>query len=1039
MANIFESDLILPGVITEIVPDYSAGYDSSTWNTTESVTVIGTAFNGPVGRVTPVYTPEYAKYVFGDSFDPKTRREATLIPEIYDAWARGCRTIYAIRVGGIDIYKDFNLAVDTDLMFRVRGSFPSNQNKDVFLVYEAQQANDDPGVIKIYKPAARTILQEKMQGVVDSLDSILVNEIKLSNYGISKGTRLIDVIDTINTYTYNNVINVELVNKDGVALTSSSAEVQELSLGALFPGIYCIGRDRAASNVIKHTDIDFIRNSKSPLFAEFSGEVWKKLIMNTDVAMPYPIFGENLTEFTSMLVKTGIVPDKTYTYLKELAALDKIALKDKHDYENVNMNAFELYKELGGGFGQSAKVVIEEKFADPTDPNSEKITVQKVVPVTDSNDPNKVVGITDGIYSMLQNHETNYTVLSCATAETKISGSLPKRDEFKEAVANSITIHAATGLPYGSLAGNKLVFPLLTSADEVLLTDEGDTILATGANLIPVLNMICKIRKDDFKQPTRYDFSLMDTENSMPNSSTVGKTIDKEEVLANLLTKRFKRVPVIDVASIGNTFECEDGQLALLNTSPALVIADESELNSLTFNLKKYNSKSKKFESLTDNDYIDTNLVFIADMIVGSEHNLYTFSHTSGYEYKLHQEEVYKYLIAESNGEANIYYINSTYKVEPLCSLHALENTDFEDDYTTSLVEGKIPCLPSKIALNSAKIKVISSHVKFDSYADMLERLAKDTDLAPVVDFEIIDPAMLSDDCAMALIGDQQSPLDKKNSTYNVSKYIPYTSTDNFARQLAQHCMYTSLKTYPTHGIIGCGKLTGITLSTVAQRVNEVLEMDLDLYAKKSNGNNMLDNQNLPYPIGRCLSVTFMQYAVTTGNGYNYVSNGAAGYAGTVSTLPADRTSTNQPIQLPNVMFELSNYQLSKLNTKGIVTCKRTTQGLVITDGVTCADAASAYRRLSTSKVINIVAAELKRVIEPFIGLQDTTANKNSLNTAIKSLLTKLKGQLIEDYDFSIATDPEAAKLGIVKINYVIIPANEIREVRNSLSIQGKN
>ena len=39
--------------------------------------IIGTAFNGPVGRAIPVYSPEHAKYIFGDSFDSKTRKEAT--------------------------------------------------------------------------------------------------------------------------------------------------------------------------------------------------------------------------------------------------------------------------------------------------------------------------------------------------------------------------------------------------------------------------------------------------------------------------------------------------------------------------------------------------------------------------------------------------------------------------------------------------------------------------------------------------------------------------------------------------------------------------------------------------------------------------------------------------------------------------------------------------------------------------------------------------------------------------------------------------
>ena len=318
-------------------------------------------------------------------------------------------------------------------------------------------------------------------------------------------------------------------------------------------------------------------------------------------------------------------------------------------------------------------------------------------------------------------------------------------------------------------------------------------------------------------------------------------------------------------------------------------------------------------------------------------------------------------------------------------------------------------------------------------YDELAQRLNEDEVFAEMFTAVAITPDV---EVAMTLTGEGK---DKLESFYDTSMYVPYTTSDNFARHLAQHCLYTSLKTYPTHGIMGCAKLNGVNLSTVADRVNQILELDLDLYAKKGNGNNMLNNNNVPHPIGRCLSVPFMQYTVTTGNGYNYVSNGAAGYAGMVSTLAADRSSTNQPIAIRNLAFELSNYQLSKLTGKGIVTCKKTTQGLVVTDGITMAPVDSAYRRLSTTKVINIVDRELRRVIDPFIGLQDNLATKNSLNTAITSVLNKLKESLIKYYEFKIVTDPASERLGIIKIQYVIIPTNEIKEVRNSVSVQENN
>ena len=139
MATLFENELVLPGVITEILPSYSEGYDTSLFGTTESMVIIGTAFNGPVGRAIPVYSPEHAKYIFGDSFDSKTRKEATLVPEIYNAWDRGCRTIYAVRISGKEMYKDYDLAVESKLKLRVSALFPSNENKECYFVYDASQ------------------------------------------------------------------------------------------------------------------------------------------------------------------------------------------------------------------------------------------------------------------------------------------------------------------------------------------------------------------------------------------------------------------------------------------------------------------------------------------------------------------------------------------------------------------------------------------------------------------------------------------------------------------------------------------------------------------------------------------------------------------------------------------------------------------------------------------------------------------------------------------------------------------------------------
>lgn len=951
--GIFDNDLILPGVITEIIPDYAQDYDTSSFGTTESVTIIGTAFNGPVGRVTPIFSPEHAKYIFGDSFDPTTRREASLVAEIYDAWERGCRTIYGIRVSGKEIYKDYSFATETKLKLRVSGIFPSNDNKEVYMNFTATQAaNGEVGSIKIYKPADRSNMKEKMQGLVLNQNQMLVTEVKLSGYGITKDSRLVDVINIVNGAENNNVIRLAIVNEDGADVTTSSKEAQSLSVGVMFPGVYTIGRDKATAEVTVKTEVGYVLSSEAKPHANYQEAIWKELIVNTDVSASYPIYAKSNGELNTLL--GAVTTDAAGEWLKAIGVIDKIAEKDKIDYEEAELDEFDLYQRLGSGFAQTAKI-IEVKG------NDGRVKGYKVT-VPDSNDENRVVSIPDGIYSMLENHSTNYTVMSNATAETKVSGKLPRKDAFKKRKAGVIN-----------------------------LKDNGTN----------VIELTAKIDSRDFSEATNYSVEVISVEEGL----------DQAEVLANLATDvKYERIATITEEEVSNVKFPEGTNVMVYEDTLADELVVNRAMADVTFTLKTVQNGV-----LVDADEKGNFIVDVEDKLYAVEYG----AEMARYRIKAVVEDTY---VIGTNGDlANVYKVLADNELEPVAILGQIANRELEEDYTICFVE---------ILANKAVVKVFSTEAQWMNYDELVGKLNEDSVFSELFTAVAYTPDV---EVAAKLVGEG---VDKGDTYYDTTMYIPYTTTDNFARHLAQHCTYTSLKTYPTHGIIGCSKLNGVNLATVADRVNEILALDLDLYAKRPNGNNMLNNNNVPHPIGRCISVPFMQYTVTTGNGYNYVSNGAAGYAGMVSTLAADRSSTNQPINIPNLAFELSNYQLSKLTGKGVVTCKRTTQGLVITDGITMAPVDSAYRRLSTTKVINVVDRSLREVIEPFIGLQDNLATINSLNTAITSVLNKLKESLINYYEFKIVTDQASSRLGIIKINYTIIPTNEIKEVRNTVSVQ---
>lgn len=1015
--TIFEDELTLPGVITNIENDYNSSYDQSAFGTTQSVTIIGTAFDGPVGIPTPIAVPEQAKYIFGDSYDAKTRREASLVAEIYDAWDKGCRTIYAVRLSGKEIYKDYEFAIESDLRLRVRGLFPSNKNKEIYMVYKtAQNKNESAGVIRIYKPATRATINEKKLGLIDDVSSILVKEIDLKGFDFTKNSKLLDVIRKVNDYQDNNVIHLEIVNKDGVAVDNSK-EAQDLSLGVMFPGIYTIGREKTNENITSATDIEFVRTDVAVPYEDFNGFLWKKLSYNTDISAPYPIYSETVQQLQTLFGETsGLIADSDYAFMKNPASLSRLSVADTVDYEEVDIDAFEKYKKLGSGFCDTCMVQAKQ-VGDQTH--------YRVIQ-TPENDPNKTIGIQDGLYSVLENHSTDYLVLACADAETSLHGKIPKKEEFKKTKPNTLEL-------------------------KVVGKEEQNALFECDV----------KVGDKDFSCPVNYKLEIENDKTSLSQKEIIGK----------LKEGRFIRVPMIDKTKLAEEYNIDDNTLALaVDCTQAFVGADltgtegveegsaysDHVVAKLHGTLVRYNKRGRKFENVPTK-YIPERVKLVADVRVDNKDILVPFKYDVKESAKgQNKEMIYQpdngddvltkgdYIVASTNICANVYVAESATEVKPVISLAELSEGFDSDEYTVAFLEKGVPALPAFlnegktsqdiISNNTSYVKVKTNEGAWLSNFDMVDKLNSDDLLKECFEFALKNNINAIDNFPEE--GLVASGANKLADTYDTTLYIPYTTRDNFVRQLAQHCTYATLKGIPRHGIIGSEKMSAVTLANIAEKVNNMMALDFDLYAKKPNGNNMLDKDNFPYAIGQNVSLTAMQYAITTGNNYTYTTNGAAGYAGMVSTLAADATSTNQSININNPAYALSNYQITKLTAKGIVTIKDSaTKGTVITDGVTLAPVDSSYRRLSTTRIINYISKGLKEAVEPFIGRTDNLANKNSINTAVKSYLNKLVGTIINKYDFKVTSTSEELRLGIIRINYSIVPFNEIRQIFNTIEI----
>lgn len=969
--ELFENDLTLPGVVTEIISDYSSGYDTSLFGTTDSMVVIGTAFNGPVGKAVEVYSPEYARYVFGQSYNPTTKKEATLVSNIQDAWNAGCRTIYAVRVSGKEIYKDYDLAIDTNFKLRMSGIFPSNSNKDLSMLFNIAEQNL---FVKIFKPAARATINEKKQGLVERTDSILTNTLDLTNMGLTLDSDLVDLIDRVNSYTHNNVVKLAIVDENGNDVTLSSVDAKALKIRHAFSGLYTIGRSKTLGipNTIVKVEVN-------------EGKVVKTLKLNSDVSAAYPIFAETKAELAGYLRR----PMATmFDFVTVTGAIDEVFEKDAIDYEEVDLSEMELYQKLGSGYAINAQIV-------------ETNGRYRIKEVEDSN-PNKKTEIKDGIYSMLENLDARYRVLASVSADSKIKNRLPRKEEFKKAISK-----------------------------ESLALEE-------------VLNIETVIEPTDLSNPKSYKVEF------------IADRVELPENIENLL--------VPDVAKIVSVLNPEDLDKKINYKEGSLFLGENEGFNQLFIVRNGYLTPlhADAKDALAGTYVIADNTLYVC---VGNSYVTATKARMN----LISEDQVYMTAMLENGSFVIVKLLDGSEPVEPdmvdnlagqnkageatvtktkkkTAAARSVAGIKVEVIGTVEQVFSKEEAVYTAITSHYGEnhIKIYSADFDVLTVEEVLEILSADKDFSKIFNITI-HKATESQEIMQFIIEGASTekriiefPVDRE-VIMDVNKFIPYRTDDNFARHLAQHCMYTSLKTAPTHGIIGTKVLLDTSLTSIANRVKELSELRLEstLVGKKSNGTDMLDRNNMPYPIGRKVSVTAGQYIVTTDDGYSYVSNMAAGYAGMVSTLPLDQSSTCQAINVPTPMYELTNYQLGLLTQAGFVTMKKSySKGWVITDGITMASSDSPYKRLSATRIADGIEEVIRTVCEPFIGKVNNLANQNSLRSAIKSELDKLKGKLIEDYEFKLVTDKATNSMGILDIEYAIIPVYEIKQIRNHITIR---
>ena len=1038
MSAIYD-DNNLPGVLVDIENEIVQEFDPSKWGQTDAVVLIGTAFSGPVGQPTRIYNSDMANYIFGASYNSETKKSATLTAAVRDAYDRGCTTIYAMRVGGEDIYKDFQFCDDNNSEYRLRimNRYPTNSAKDCYIFLDLA---DGAEALYLYKPAAKATINESKSGLVGSSDAIMKSELNLASYGLTKNDKLTSLIDLFNENfgNHNNVLDMQIVTKKGVVVTSTP-EVQNIAIGSCFPGLYTIGRD--ASNCASYTtlvsNVIVDQDNDAKPYTSYSGTMFKTLEFNSDVASSYPLYAssEKYSQMQDVLSAASVTSTSSWDFLGTSGAVNRAWAKDSKDYEGTDMTKFEMYQALGEGFATTAMAVNRGTKAD----GSERKPRVVETPATDSS---RVVGITDGIYGTLQDAEIRYRVLTCANADDKIVGTLPKADDFKVAIAKT--------------------FYMLGSSEAA--DDYKDNLIIATAS----------VDEDDFTVPKDYEFKFVrvdeedvavdDLEEILQDSvATVVAGIDMEG------TDKSRAAAVARVLN-GNTIKAD---------SKLMVFDDNTRAKGQLVRYK--NAKTIEVLSVAGfvgQLYVVDNVLYVGQLDADSQEVVFvpaaaTENQSSGdsnferangdaayaqFEYKEKD-----YLLIESVETVYVAAIdqaNSTAAKVVLSPLGTLEKMLSDNDDVTLIYAEDNPVGTSKVVITVGAMDAmtLSDFVALMNEDNVLGSLftfaltTEGTKQAEMYLDELTDASgvegSLQENVFYFVTSDSTknhdgkvftTPKHNKSVTYDYTKHIPYTTADNFARQLAQHCAYTSLRTKDTHGFIGITPTTDVSLKAVASHVESALANEFNLYAKAYNGVNMLGSDKLPYRIGDRISVTAFQYDVIANDsdGFTTKVNGAAGYAGMVSQLAIDQSSTYQPISIAQgVDFQLTHSQNVNMIQKGYVTTTNSlTRGLTITDGVTMADSTDMTKRLMVIRILDRVSQLIRTASEPFLGKTNTVANRNALNTAIDAALTSVKGEIIESYEFTIQNLSTYTADSKINISYTILPVNEIREIYNSISV----
>lgn len=166
-----------------------------------------------------------------------------------------------------------------------------------------------------------------------------------------------------------------------------------------------------------------------------------------------------------------------------------------------------------------------------------------------------------------------------------------------------------------------------------------------------------------------------------------------------------------------------------------------------------------------------------------------------------------------------------------------------------------------------------------------------------------------------------------------------------------------------------------------------------------------------------------------------YNSEGAASYAGLMSSLPAKSAPTNKIIQGVTLSQGVSMSQANRLAGSRFVTFLSKPKGVVTASAMTGAYNISQYYRsdyvrLSTVRIVHDAINYVRETADQFIGEPNNAPQRNAMATAIENALKNMQENgALRRFNFNVYASPTDQVLGRATVELVLVPAFELQQV----------